>query len=344
MSAVKVFVTDSLPPEARRVLAGFEVNENSAEDSFLEGCEALVCWPSRAKAELLGKMKGLRMIQTMSAGVDALDFRAVPPEAEVFSNAGAFTYTVAEHAWGLLLGVAKGIHLRNQRTIPRALRGKTLLVVGAGAIGSEVARLAKSLPMKTIGLSRSLKAPEHFDETGPLTGLPEFIARADAVVIALPLTKLTSGLVTYDLLSRAKDGVIVVNVGRGELVDEDGLIRWLSEKPESRYATDVFWIDEGKESFKTKAWDLSNFAGTLHVAGGPLGEDLMSVKLAAVENVRKFFEGGAAANRIERSEYYQEPFHTPISLNTRGGGGAEQGQTNAKKEIRHKRIRGSQGR
>jgi D-3-phosphoglycerate dehydrogenase / 2-oxoglutarate reductase len=248
-------------------------------------------------------MKGVKMIQTLSAGVDALDFHSLPTGAKVFSNAGAYTQAVAEHAWGILLGVSKGIHLRNQRTTPRSLRRKTLLVVGAGSIGSEVAKLSKSLSMKTVGLSRSFSVPKHFDETYPISSLPKLVPRADAVVIALPLTKATRGIIDYRIVNRAKDTVIVVNVGRGETVDEGGLIRWLKERPESRYVTDVFWRVDGRESFSTKAWELPNFSGTLHVSGLPLGKDLVGAKVAAARNVRRYFESGNALNRVDVREY-----------------------------------------
>ena len=303
MTGTKVFVNDSLPAEAREILSGFEVHEKDADDRVLAECKALICWPYRAKPELLQKMKGLTMVQTMSAGVDALDFRSLPPGVQVFSNAGAFTGAVAEHAWGLLLGVAKGVHLRNQKVPPRALRGRTLLVVGAGSIGSEVARLSKSLEMKTIGVSRSFRAPGSFDEKRPLPELAKVIGEADAVVIALPLTKATRGIFSYDILSRAKEATIVANVGRGETVDEEGLIRWLKERPESRYATDVFWKPDGKEVFTTRAWELPNFAGTLHNSGTPIGEDLLGPKVAAATNVKRFFDTGDAANRVDISEY-----------------------------------------
>jgi len=303
MAAPKVFVTDWLPEEARKVLSGFEVHEKEADDGLLAECQALICWPSRAKRELLQKMDGLRMVQTMSAGVDGLDFRSLPPGVQVFSNAGAFSDTVAEHAWGLLLGIAKGVHLRNVRSVPRALRGKTLLVVGAGGIGTEVARLSKSLGMRTIGTSRSFKAPGFFDETHPISSLGDVLATVDAVVITLPLTKATRGIINYELLLKAKENVIVVNVGRGETIDEGGLLKWLRERPESRFATDVFWKDGGKEVFTTKAWDLPNFAGTLHNSGTPIGDDLKGPKVAAALNVRCFFESGEALNRVEIGEY-----------------------------------------
>ena len=123
---MKVFVTDTLPVESRALLSGFELFESEAGDQTLAECQALLCWPSRAKKDLLQKMKKLQMVQTLSAGVDALDFGALPSGVAVFSNAGAYTDAVAEHAWGMLMGVAKGIHLRNQRSAPRSLRGKRL--------------------------------------------------------------------------------------------------------------------------------------------------------------------------------------------------------------------------
>ena len=300
---VAVFVTDTLPQQAKEILGSFEVHEVKADDDTLARCQALICWPGRTKGDMLRKMKSLRMVQTMSAGVDNLDFGSLPRDVQVFSNAGAYTESVAEHAWGMLLGVAKGVHLRNQKTTPRRLRGKTLLVLGAGAIGSEVARLSKSVGMKTVGVSRSFKAPEFFDAMWPVSDLGDKLTEADAVVMALPLTKATKGLVGYDLLSRTKQAVMVVNVGRAESVPEEDLLKWLKERPESRFATDVFWIRDGRENYSTAAWELPNFAGTLHISGVPLGEDLSGMKATAAWNVKRYFETGSALNHVEISEY-----------------------------------------
>ena len=303
MSRAPLFVTDTLPPEARDLLSSFELLGPTLDDAALDRIEVLMCFPGRVKAEALKKMKKLRMVQTLSAGVDGLDFAALPPDAQVFSNAGAFTESVGEHAWGLLLGVSKGVHLRNVRTTPRMLRGKTLLVIGCGAIGSEVARLSKSLSMRTVGVSRSFKSPELYDEVHPVSALPSVIGVADAVVVTLPLTTRTRGVLSYEVLARAKETVTVVNIGRGETFDEQGLIRWLKERPESRFATDVYWKKDGREDFSTPAWDLPNFAGSLHNSGVPLGEDLARVKVAAAWNVKRYFETGNALNHVDLSEY-----------------------------------------
>jgi D-3-phosphoglycerate dehydrogenase len=262
-----------------------------------------MAWPSRIGKELLAKMRSLRMFQALSAGVDGLDFASLPPGAQVYSNAGAYTESVAEHAWGLLLGAAKGLHARRQRLVPRRLRGKTLLVVGCGAIGSEIARLAKSCGMNTIGVSRSFKTPDFFDEKHGIEDLRKVIGTCDAVAVALPLTRKTTGLIDYDTLMLSTESVTIVNVGRGETVSEGGLIRWLHERPESRYTTDVFWKRGGKETFDTEAWSLPNFSGTLHISGVPLGENLEHPIVEAAKNVRRFLETGEAVNRVELAEY-----------------------------------------
>lgn len=298
-----IFVTDTLPDKARHILEGFDLFDSEADDETLAQCQVLMVWPRRAGKELLGKMRSLRMVQALSAGVDGLDFASLPPGTRVYSNAGAYTESVAEHAWGLLLGAAKGLHARRQRVVPRRLRGKTLLVVGCGAIGSEVARLAKSVGMNTIGVSRSFKVPDLFDERYGTEDLRKAIGTADAIAIALPLTRRTAGLIDYDVLMLSNESVTVVNVGRGDTVSEEGLIRWLRERPESRYTTDVFWKRDGRETFDTEAWNLPNFSGTLHTSGVPLGDRLEHPMVEAAKNVRVFLETGDALNRVEPAEY-----------------------------------------
>lgn len=302
-----IFVTATLSDQARNSLEGLDVFEGEADDATLAQCQVLIAWPSRVRKELFDKMRSLRMIQALSAGVDGLDFASLPPSIQVYSNAGAYTESVAEHAWGLLLGAAKGLHARKQRVVPRKLSGKTLLVVGCGAIGSEIARLAKSVGMKTVGVSRSFKVPDLFDEKHGTVDLRKVIGYADAMAIALPLTKRTAKLIDYDTLMLSNESVTVVNVGRGETVSEEGLIRWLRERPESRYATDVFWKREGRETFDTEAWNLPNFSGTLHVSGVPLGDKLEHPMVEAAKNVRRFLETGNALNRIELAEYLPSP-------------------------------------
>jgi phosphoglycerate dehydrogenase-like enzyme len=288
----------------RNVLADSEVIEHVEDVDALARCEVLMTWPSRPNKELFGKLKRLRMVQSLAAGVDALDFSLLPAGVQVFSNAGAFTESTAEHAWGLALGIAKGVHAGRLRLPPRHLRSRTLVVVGCGAIGCEVARLARtSLEMTTLGVSRSFKIPELFDELHPMADLKSVVGRGDLIVNALPLTKLTREIFDYDVLGSSKPTVVFVNIGRGDTVNEEALSKWLKERPQSRYATDVFWKRNGKEVFDTPLWDLPNFGGTIHTASAQDPEAIVQAQVAAAKNVRLFLETGSAANRIEIQEY-----------------------------------------
>ncbi len=300
-----IFVTDRLGEQARKALSGFEILEQTADEPALSLCKAALVWPSRFVASMVKTMKNLRAVQTMSAGVDGLDFRSIPEDVAVFSNAGAFTEPVAEHAWGLALGAAKGLLARKAESTPVMLRDGTILVLGCGAIGSEVARMAKSaLSMRTVGVSRSFKVPDLFDERHPLSDLQKVIGEADLVVDALPLTLETRGVLGHDALKLLKETGIIVNVGRAETVDQEAMEKLLRERPNSRYVTDVFWPEGGREAFDTPLWELQNFGGTFHNAGGGSTRWVAKAQAVAAENLQSFLLTGRANNRVSRSDYF----------------------------------------
>ncbi|MDG7012753.1 MAG: 3-phosphoglycerate dehydrogenase [Nitrososphaerota archaeon] len=299
-----IFSTSRLHPEARRALAGLGLVEASADGRTLAGCAALLAWPSDIDYAVLAKMASLKVIQTISAGVDDVDFAKVPAGVAVYSNAGAYTVPAAEHAWALLLAAAKGVGARS-RTENYILSGRTLLVLGCGAIGSAVAKLGKSaFGMRTVGVSRSFSAPEAFDARRPPEELEGSIPEADAIVDALPLNRGTRSVLGYRALSKMKRAVVLVNVGRAETVDEPSVARILTERPETRYASDVFWRRGGKEDFASELWSLPNFYGTFHTAGGLGAEEaLRRAEEAAAENLRLALTTGRAQNLVDRSDY-----------------------------------------
>jgi D-3-phosphoglycerate dehydrogenase len=300
-----IFSTSQLRPRSRQLLSEFGLIEVSADDKVLATCEFLVAWPSKADKGLLTKMESLVAVQSLRAGVNGIAFEALRPGIRVFSNAGAFSGPVAEGAWGLILGLAKGANVRNRMVIPRLLDGRTLLVLGCGGIGSEIARIGKTaFSMYTIGVSRSFKSPVLFDEKRPMSDLGEVIGRADVIADSLPLTVATSATLRYDVLKMMKQEVILVNVGRAETIDEASIARILSERPETRFGTDVFWREGGRESFDSPLWELPNFAGTFHTGPGVGNEEALGrAELAAVANIRRFILTGDAANEINRNDY-----------------------------------------
>ncbi|WP_338599236.1 glycolate dehydrogenase [Sulfolobus tengchongensis] len=299
---MKIISTERVPDECKNVI---QVKDENLTDEDYRSAEILLTWPSRINKDLISKMPHLKVIQTFSAGVDDLDFSVVPPYVKVFSNAGAYSLSVAEHAWALILASAKGVGTK-KRTIVYDVSERILLILGAGGIGSEVARIGKTAFRNyVIGISRSFKKPEWFDEKHSMSMLKEKINEADIIVDTLPLNKQTRNLLSYDLLKNVKRNAIIVNVGRGETVDEEGIYKLLKERPDVRFATDVFWRKNGKEEFyNTKLWELENFTGTLHTAGAYGNENIMKrAMFIACLNVKKYIDKGNAENEVKREDY-----------------------------------------
>ncbi len=295
-----IISSEKLPEKAKQII---QVKDENVTEEDLKEAIALLAWP-RKISEYIDKMPGLRVIQTFSAGVDDIPFSKIPSTVKIFSNAGAYALPVAEHAFGLILTLAKGINKR-KRVESYQLSNKTVLILGAGGIGSEIAKIAKNgFNMKIIGISRSFKNPELFDERYSLDKLDELIEKADIIVDALPLNKETFGILNYDLLSKIKDKAILVNVGRGETIVESDIIKILKERPSLRFGTDVFWRTNGVENFDSELWNMENFAGTLHVAGGYASKEVLeNAMIKACENLSKFLKEGKAENEVKISDY-----------------------------------------
>jgi len=295
-----IISSEKLPEKAKQII---QVKDENVTEEDLKEAIALLTWP-RKISEYIDKMPKLQVIQTFSAGVDDVPFSKIPPNVKIFSNAGAYALPVAEHAFGLILSLAKGINKR-KRIESYQLNGKIILILGGGGIGSEIAKIARNgFNMKIIGISRSFRNPELFDERYALDKLDELIGKADVIVDTLPLNKETLGILNYQRLSKIKDKAILVNVGRGETIVEKDIIKILKERPSLRFGTDVFWRVNGVENFDSELWNIENFAGTLHIAGGYASTEVLeSAMIKACENLSKFLKEGKAENEVKISDY-----------------------------------------
>lgn len=282
-------------------------------------CLLVFSWPNQLTTERLQRMNSLSFIQSILAGVNHIPFANLGKNVIVSSNAGAYSDEVAEYAWALLLSAAKRVvelhvSLRTQKwTLRRTLdegnevtilRDKILGILGFGGIGSVVGRIAKGFGMHVYAYSRkksATKGVEFFTGTRGLTGL---LKKSDAVVLALPLTSQTSRIMNADRLSEMKKDGILVNVARGELVDEKAIYDHLVANPNFRYATDVWWYRESRESLKTDYPFLSlpNFIGTPHVSG-PSGLATGRPVQLAVENTVRYLKGLHPRNTVNPEEY-----------------------------------------
>jgi phosphoglycerate dehydrogenase-like enzyme len=276
-------------------------------------------WPKELTAENLAKMVNLKFIQSILAGVNHIPFVNLRKEVVVSSNAGAYSEEVAEYAWALLLSAAKRVvefhvFLREgkwalRRTLDAGtevtiLRDKVFGILGFGGIGASVAKIARGFVTRVYAYSREPKRVKGVRMFSGKSGLSELLGESDVVVLSLPLTNQTTKIINRERLSQMKDSCILVNIARGELVDEKDLYDHLVANPNFRYATDVWWYKDSRESLKTDYPFLSlpNFIGTPHVSG-PSGLATGRPAQLAVENTIRFLRALKPKNVVDPKEY-----------------------------------------
>lgn len=184
---------------------------------------------SSAVGEVLPRMTGLEVVQTLSAGVDNVRSK-VPDGVTLCNGRGIHDTSTAELTLALILSSLRGIPDFVRRQDQRewraewrpALADKRVLLVGYGAIGAAIE--ARLLPFETevVKVARTARDGVHAVEE-----LPHLLPDADVVILIIPLTELTKGLVDADFLARMKDGALLVNVARGAVVDTAALVEEL---------------------------------------------------------------------------------------------------------------------
>jgi phosphoglycerate dehydrogenase-like enzyme len=270
-----------------------------------------------ALAEVVAAAPGVRWIHATSAGAgEQVRGAGLPPEAldrvAVTTSSGVHAVPLAEFAVFGLLAVAKElprlVEDQRARRWPevrqplRELRGQTLFLVGLGAIGGEVARLARALGMRTVGFRRTEGPPPQWvDEVHGPERLAELAPGADAMVVSLPLTEATAGLVDRATIGRLPPHCIFVNVGRGGVVDEPALVDALAGRRIAGAVLDVFATEPLAED--SPLWALPNVLVTPHAAALSPLENERIVELF-VANLRRYLDGEPLAKVVEPGVYY----------------------------------------
>lgn len=182
------------------------------------------------------------------------------------------------------------------------LSGRTLLIVGLGQIGAEVARLAAAFGMRVVGLNRTGSGDHPYvEELDRIDALGDRLPEADAIVISLPLTPQTTGLLNATAIARIKPGATLVNIGRGGVLDEPALIDALRSERLAGAALDVFATEP--LAADSPLWDLPNVLVSPHTAGLSVHENERLVSLF-VENLRRYLRGEDLLNRVDPQLLY----------------------------------------
>lgn len=227
--------------------------------------------------QLFEAATSLQWIQALSAGVDTIevDFDRFRKRGVILTSAaGAHAEPAAEQALGYMLVFERRLDraFENQRRgvwerfSAGELAGKTLGVVGLGEIGAQTAAVANAIGMDVIGTKRDPDADlDAVDRIYGPDDLEEVLVAADYVLVSCPLTDETRGLVGREELGMMKDDAVLLNVARGEIVDEDALTRALQQRTIRGAALDVFETEPLPA--ESPLWELSNALVTPHNAG-----------------------------------------------------------------------------
>lgn len=182
------------------------------------------------------------------------------------------------------------------------LRGHTVLIVGVGAVGTEVARLTHTMGMRTVGITRHGHSDSpYLYEVRPPADLHQLLRRSDAVVVTLPLTEETRNMFDADAIAAIKPGAVLVNVGRGGVVDERALIDALAGGHLGGAALDVFATEPLDPD--SPLWDLPNVILSPHTAALALAQNARIVSLFS-DNLRRYLSGEPLRNRVDPAHLY----------------------------------------
>jgi len=293
-------------------------DQQAAFEALLARAEVFYGIPDTRPAALAPAVRAnpnLRWVQTMAAGGGAQVKAAGLTEDElarvVFTtSAGVHGGTLAEFAmFGVLAGAKDLPRLQSlqwarewpERWAMKQVSEQTVLIIGLGGIGSETARLLKGFGATVVGVKRTVEPVEHVDEVHTDAALPELIARSDAIVITLPGTDATTGLISRDLLAAAKPGIVVVNVGRGTVVDEPALVDALRSGTVSSAYLDVFATEPLPDD--SPLWGLPNVLVSPHSAALSPAEDRRIAELFA-DNLRRYLDGAPLRNVVDTHDFY----------------------------------------
>ena len=181
----------------------------------------------------------------------------------------------------------------------KTILGGTVLVVGAGNVGSTFAKLCQGLGAKTVGLKRTVTGPvEGFDEVRPMGELDALLPQADVVALTLPHSPQTVGLMNEGRIALMKDDAILISAGRGSVLDQDALVKAMQGGKLWGAALDVTVPEPLPEDHPL--WDVPNLLLTPHVAGGMRLEITRRrcVEMAQ-ENLRRYLAGEPLANQVK---------------------------------------------
>lgn len=300
----------SIQNRIRAIGSNIELLMASSHDEairYAEDAEVSYSWLS---PEIVKGAKKLRWIQVGSAGVERYMFPELVNSNIILTNAkGIYGSQIAEHVMALVLSFSRAINILIKRQVSETwesranlpvieLGGLTMTVVGLGGIGSVVAKRAAAFDLRIIGIDPvQTSKPDYVEALWKTDRLHEALRQSDFVVICCPLTPETQGLMSDEEFAAMKPSAYLINIARGDIVDQEALVRALKAKKIAGAGLDVTVpepLPKGHE-----LWQMENVILTPHMAGqSPYGgKRIMDL---FCENLRRFTAGELLLNVVDK--------------------------------------------
>lgn len=243
-----------------------------------------------------------RLVQFMSAGIDFIPLHEIPDGVPIAGNGGAYAEPMAEHGLAMALAAAKRLIVQhqaltrgefNQQARNRTLAGGTCGIIGFGGIGQASARLFRGLGMRIHAINRSGVSDQPTDWIGTMDSLDTLLAAADVVILSTPLTPATKGLIGARQLASMRPNAILVNLARGEVIQEAALFDYLQSHPDFFACIDAWWVEpqrHGEFRMDQPFMTLPNVVASPHNSASVPGMTETGLR-RAVANIRRALAG-----------------------------------------------------
>ncbi len=311
-TGVKLLIAKPFPADAVLRFTGFE---GIALTDALSEAEIMMGQPAPEELQHCGKLKWL---QLSSAGADR--YVRCPElfrEIRLTTVSGAFGQSIAEWTLAMTMSLYKHLNLfRDNQNLQRwrdageqfSPEGRRVLILGCGDLGTSIAEMFKRFHCRIIGLRKhpSLEKPVYFDEIRPLEALEEELPEAEIVIGSLPETRETQGLLDERRLSLLSGKAILINVGRGSLIDLDALAERLESGSLYGAALDVTHPEPLPPEHLL--WRIPSCILTPHASGGSFGHlKATEEKIYEIcrENLRRYLAGEALLNQVDFTTGYR---------------------------------------
>ncbi|MDI3536276.1 MAG: hypothetical protein PWR20_1863 [Bacteroidales bacterium] len=298
----KEFLTNALSNEAS-VYFKEDLTDNELAN-IIQQADILLSWNPTQEGINKDKLplNNVKFMQLLSAGYDHVQLEDFPVGIKIAANQGAYAEPMAEHVVAMLLALNKRLtiyhkqlsegHFDQLKSQTRFLKGSVVGIIGFGAIGKATAKLLRPFGVRLFAINTSGKTNEEVEFIGTLDNLDYVLINADNLVLSIALNKDTENLINKQKLELMKPDAVLVNVARGDLIDEKALYEHLSTHPDFYAGIDAWWIEPFKYNrfeLHYPFFQLPNLLGSPHNSA-MVADALLLGTQHAIENVKRFIQ------------------------------------------------------